>query len=395
MPTKRLTEQNVTRLDLPKRGANPLRYWDDRRGAHAVHGLFVLVGPSGTRSYHVIYRFPGANKEHLLGLGRVGEVSLADARAKALAARQAAARGDDPKADNPRLTDTFKTAVEKWTVQEQQDRKGLLTADRSQAYINAVCARWAERPLGTLCYPEIEDLLAEYRRKRPYGANRIHTHLKQMFRWAVRTKRIAASPMSEMPPPWLGAKPRQRDWFAGEKADAFVKKLWQCATDLGGDRERFIKLVMLLGKRRGAIETMRWDHINSTWHWSPTCGNKWKRCHAVPLPKLAQRVLSPRGDKGRVIEPFNPDIFRKQVARLIGDPTFFWHGCRHLVETKLGELKVPPHIRDMVLDHAPARGAGADYDHGDYKEEVGEALERWAGYVERLVAPAENARVLR
>ena len=385
---KRLTEDNV--LGVPTR-RTPYRVWDS--GSHAARGLFVLVQPSGTRAYHVSFRFDGATKEHTMALGRVGEIALEDARAKALTARKAAARGDDPRKRDG--ADSFKGCVQTWIANECQGRKGLLTADRTQSYVLAICKRWHDRAIGTLRYGEIDDLLSEYRKAHPYGANRIHTHLKQMFRWAVRTKRISASPMAEMPPPWLGAKPRQRDWFAGENADNMIVRLWNGATQLGGDRERFIKLVMITGKRRGAIETMHWEHISADWYWQPTCGNKWKRCHAIPLPKLAQRVLGKHGGTGRVLEPFNPDNLRKQVARLIGVDDFFFHGCRHMAETKMGELKVLPHIRDMILDHASKRGTGKDYDHGDYREEVGAALELWAGYVERLVAPAENARVLR
>jgi hypothetical protein len=60
------------------------------------------------------------------------------------------------------------------------------------------------------------------------------------------------NPMADKPLPWLGAKPRQRNWFKGDKADELIRKLWHVATQLGGDRERFIKLVLILGKRRGA-----------------------------------------------------------------------------------------------------------------------------------------------
>jgi integrase len=54
---------------------------------------------------------------------------------------------------------------------------------------------------------------------------------------------------------------------------------------------------------------------------------------------------------------------------------FFLHACRHTVETRMAELRIPPHIRDLILDHAPARGSGAGYDHYTYRDEMREALE--------------------
>jgi hypothetical protein len=48
----------------------------------------------------------------------------------------------------------------------------------------------------------------------------------------------------------------------------------------------------------------------------------------------------------------------------------------------MAELSIPPHIRDLILDHAPARGSGAGYDHYTYRDEMREALEAWAGHIE-------------
>jgi hypothetical protein len=51
-------------------------------------------------------------------------------------------------------------------------------------------------------------------------------------------------------------------------------------------------------------------------------------------------------------------------------------------------------VRDLLLDHAPTRGSGKDYDHWDYRDEKCEAMEQWADYVEHLVVP-EGMKVLR
>jgi integrase len=82
------------------------------------------------------------------------------------------------------------------------------------------------------------------------------------------------------------------------------------------------------------------------------------------------------------------------VQELSGIVDFFPHAIRHTVETRLAELRVPPHVRDLLLDHAPARGSGAGYDHHHYREEMLEAMELWADHIEGLVAP-EGVKVLR
>ncbi len=388
MPRKRLTEQNV--ISLPtKRTA--YRVWD--AGSDKVNGLHVLVQKSGTRSYRVNYRFPGSPKEQVVQLGRVGEITLSAARSKALDIRRTAAAGADPKATE--ASDTFKTCVETWTTNEQVGRKECVSADRTQIFLLSACERWHDRQIATLRYSEIDDLLCAYRKRSPYSANRIHAHLKTLFRWAVRTKRLAVSPMAEMPRPWLGAKARTRSWFEGEKADEVLSQLWQCADQLGGSRGKFIKLLVITGKRRTAIETMRWEHIDQAWYWRPTLGTKRKRCHAIPLPKLAQRVLSPREGRDRVLGPFDAQALVRNVRSMTGIEDFIWHGVRHIMATKLRQLRVSPYVARLVLDHVAFSDAHSGYEHSDHRAEMLEALELWCSHVESLVQPADTVRVLR
>ena len=52
--------------------------WD--AGTGAARGMAVLVNPTGTKTYFVNYRFPGSKALHYKKLGRVGEVTLEEAR---------------------------------------------------------------------------------------------------------------------------------------------------------------------------------------------------------------------------------------------------------------------------------------------------------------------------
>ena len=113
------------------------------------------------------------------------------------------------------------------------------------------------------------------------------------------------------------------------------------------------------------------------------------------MPKKAQQILHPKDERGLVFGPLQLNRAQYAVKQAANMPDFFWHGVRHLLETKLAELKVPPHIRDQLFDHAPNRGAGAGYDHHGYKDEMLAALDRWAEHVERLVSPGEGVARLR
>lgn len=131
--------------------------------------------------------------------------------------------------------DSFEACVKASTLNEQRGRKALLTADRSQAYLLKVCKRWHDRPVGTLTYAKIEDLLSKYRKRR------------RMMRTALTRT-------------WANCSAGRCAHLAGEKADDVIKAVWNYATQVSADRERFVKIYQLLGKRRSAIQTMRLEH---------------------------------------------------------------------------------------------------------------------------------------
>ncbi len=79
--TVRLLALNIPRISEP--------------GMHADgNGLYLLVGPSGAKSW--IYRYRAVGKLHDKGLGPLHTVSLAEARAKALECRKMRLDGIDP-----------------------------------------------------------------------------------------------------------------------------------------------------------------------------------------------------------------------------------------------------------------------------------------------------------
>lgn len=55
----------------------------------------------------------------------------------------------------------------------------------------------------------------------------------------------------------------------------------------------------------------------------------------------------------------------------------------------MGELRVPRHIRKLLLDHAD-NDVTSIYDRYEYLDERRDALELWAGKIERLVAPPDE-----
>lgn len=82
-------------------------------------GLYVLINPGGGKLWRLKYRFEG--KEKLLAIGTYPAVSLKEARARAVTAKEMIARGVDPcaarkaaKAEAIARSRTFEVVAREW-----------------------------------------------------------------------------------------------------------------------------------------------------------------------------------------------------------------------------------------------------------------------------------------
>ena len=400
---KTLNEKNV--LTLP---CKPKQHsvWDKGTGTGSVPGLHILISKRGIKTYRSLYRYPDG-KRHARKLGRVGVMTLAEAREACRQDQRKALQGHDPKADVPTSSVSFKSAVEDYVKHELIGNKENVSAHEARRSVLKACEAWHARPLATIRPEEIGKLLREIRdgdstkgiRPKRYMANSVYGNLKPFFAWCVQPEvhKLTVSPMQGMKKPWSGATARERVY-----SDDELKALWKAADTIGGLEGPFLKLALLTGKRRGHLIAMQWNELEDKdggLIWTPPAGRKYKRNHPIPLSKRAVEILSSIKPKD-IIK--NPHVFpgrflgtllsagtkmQKRVQEATGIEDWFLHACRHTVETKLAELRVAPHVRDLLLDHATKRGSGAGYDHHHYRDEMREAMEKWAAHIKRLVSP--------
>jgi integrase len=397
---KRFTEESVEALPIKRRQHMA---WDS--GPDAARGLGILISPSGSRSYRVTYYFPGSPKGHSMHLGRVGEMTLEDARKQLRLAREKARQGIDPKHDDLTKSADFRSAVEHFVKQELVGRRGNSTALESRRILLKACAEWEHRPIATIRVQEIDSLVSAIRdgdsvSKGPYIANKVYAQLRNFFSWCAKPSiaKLKSSPMVGLDKPFTKERARSRTFSNDE-----LKLIWNAADQLSGVEGRFLKMLLLTGKRKGALSQMKWQEIDDDWFWNPPQSeHRNKRLHPIPLPKLAQRILGPRQSKGYVFPgpvehthySDSANTLHRMVKRRVDLKDFFPHALRHTAETQMAALGIAPHIRDLLFDHRPARGAGSGYDHYSYGKEMRAAMDLWAAHIEALVAP-KGARVLR
>jgi integrase len=394
------TDTNVLSLSPDK--SQQYLIWDE--GTGSVRGLTILVSPRGGKSYRMSYYYEGSPKAHWKNLGRVDAFEFVEeARDAARKVLQLVRQGRDPNAGEPIKVELFQQALDLF-FRSTKARKGKKRSERSaqisHQFILKHCAPWLKRPVASIRQSEVNELLeallvgddAKGIRGKPYASLRLHAHLTTFYTWCVGKQYVTQSPLFAIEKPWDGAAPRERPWFEGKPANDAIKSLWRCADQLTDVEGKYLRMLLLTGKRKTPIAKMRWEEIDDSWFWNaPKSDIDNKRLHPIPLPALAKQILGRRQATGAVFDGINPNQnLQNKIRKLTGIDTFIFHGTRHVAETKLAELRVPTDIRDRLFDHAPKRGSGKHYDKYLYKDEMRAALTLWGDHILSFVAPPER-----
>jgi integrase len=375
---------------------------DRKRGDAPARGLCVLVSPKGAKSYRAVYYFPGSAAPHYKHLGRVGELSLAEARKRTLATRAMAKEGHDPQAGDPAKSGSFEVLFKEWIQQEQVGRLKLKSALLTQSFTLTNCAAFAARPVASIQYAEIEKLLASIRdgtggkKPRPAAAIRIYAHLRSFFKWCARHGGpLQRSPMEGMPVP---APHKASERFY---TDAEVRKIWRAAEKLDPLEGGFVKLIFLLATRREELAQAKWAEFDNadapTLFTIPFIRTKGKTSrkpinYLVPLPKLASRILKslPKRDDGTLFPRMDYDKLKIALVAAGAPKDFKLHTARHTIATWLQKSGKSEWEVALVLNHASS-GVTAGYSHSHPTDLKRNLLEEWADHVKQLVQPDKDA----
>ena len=377
-------------------------------------GLGLRVTSGGQRSFFIWYRWKGKPRRDTLK-PHYPALSLTDARAEArltkidkdnecdprLSGRKPRKHYAPKRVDQANVPGTYAKAVEEYVRRYQEGTAQNVTAGEVKRCLLKFGEAW-EGPVSDITARDIRAKLEAIRDvgqdkgPSPYMANRYFSYLRKFFSWCAEPgiEIVETSPMWGMKKPWNGEASRDRVFDDDE-----IAAIWKAADQQSPATGALVKLGMLTGKRAGALSAMRWSEIDETGLWEPPQDLRrkrgTKRRHAIPIPALGLRIIRalPKISGNDFVFPGRKDgthlrpgtSLSRSMKKIAGVDDFMFHALRHTVETGMAELRVLPHIRDLVLDHAPVRGAGGGYDHHLYRDEMAEALEAWADHVQGVL----------
>jgi integrase len=368
-------------------------------------GLYLVVQPSGARSWAVRYRHEGQSRKLTLP----GLLSLAAARKQATAALAELAGGVDPatkerqskasaaKANAERARDTFLALSRQFLDLYAAKKTRENTYVHYKRMLEIAGEHWGAKSIHEIRRRDIVELLDKIAVDRPVLANRTLAVLSKFFRWLAGRDVVESSPCVGVERP---AEEIPRDRVL---SDDELRRLWLACDQIGGRIGAFVKVLLLTGQRRSEVAGIEQSEIEGDLWTLPSERVKNARVHVVPLARQVVEIIDSQppvekdyvftGSKRKRIGSFTR--YKDQIDAIMKpDSPWVFHDLRRTCASGMSRLGVSVPVVEKVLNHAGGTFAGVvgTYNRYDHLPEKRAALQRWADHVEAIVNgnPAQN-----
>jgi integrase len=387
---------------------HPKRYEVHDRGCP---GLYVVVFPSGRKSFVVRYRSHGLSRKLSLGpfveqetqeaVALDAPLSLSAARMKATAALHRAKAGFDPagekreKKQAERVEDSNSLAVVVDTFLELQQREApLRSIDQRRADLKLLCEKLGKRPVDSITKEQfVIQLDAISIERGPVRANRVQKALKRLLAWYAGRRSGYRSVADSMEARIKVAERARTRVLSDEE----LRRIWTTAESYQHKQfGAYIQFLLLAAARRNeAAGFQRSELQDGDTNWIiPGTRYKTKVDTLIPLSAAAQAIIAaqpageyPFGFKGA--RPLTNSAVRKaEFDKASGTSGWTLHDLRRTSRTLMSRVGISSDHAERCLGHVIG-GVRRHYDLHEYESEKRHAFEMLAALISNIVHPQE------
>ncbi len=361
-------------------------------------GLYLVVGPTGTRKW--VYRFSWNGRVTETGLGSAHDVSLAEAREDAAEKRKLVKAGINPiearreAARRAMALPTFGEVADDYIASKASEWRNDKHAAQWRMTLETYAAPLRGLPVDKIGVAEILSVLQPVWQEKPETASRLRGRLEHVLD-AAKAK---GHRTGENPARWRGhldklLPKRQRltrghfDAMPYEDVPAFMESLRQRE----GMAALVLEFLILTAARSGEVYGARWSEIDlvaAVWT-VPAERTKPGRVHRVPLSKSALAILEKvatarTGDlvfPGARSDKQLSTMAMEMLLRRMKVTGATVHGFRSSFRDWAGnETSFAREVAEAALSHVIGDKAEQAYRRGDALEKRRELMEAWASF---------------
>ncbi|MEO0400632.1 MAG: integrase arm-type DNA-binding domain-containing protein [Pseudomonadota bacterium] len=365
-------------------------------------GLYILVGPKGSKLWRLKYRF--MEKEKLLSFGSYPELSLSKARKARDLAREQLADGLDPsqvrKEEKERLlqekTRTFRTLTAEYLEKLKREGRAESTLKKARWVLDMACDDFGDMSAADVKAPDILKCLKKLEAKGTLETGRrLKMMIGSVLRYGISVGWLEADPT----PALRGAitRPQHKPHAAITDTDA-LRGLMRAIADFGGQPTTRIglQLLALLVPRPGELRRAKWQEFDTDKRvWTiPAERTKMRRPHRTPLSEAAISLLEELHPITGYCDFLLPSIRTNQKP--ISDATFVAalrrmgysgeemsaHGFRATFSTLANESGLwNPDAIERALAHVDGNKVRAAYARSEFWDERVRLADWWSNQI--------------
>jgi len=361
-------------------------------------GLYLLIRPTGTKSWQFRYQFMG--KEKTLSIGQYPVVSLADARRKRDEAKMLLAEGTDPSIQKQldridahvKARMTFKEVADEYYEALIDRELAPATLRKKHWHIEDLAKPLHNRPIDQITAAELLHLLKPIERSgRRETAKKLRATISAIFRLAMVTMRAPADPSAALKDALLPPKVKGRAAITDEKEFGQLLRRLDDYTGwpvIPAAMKFQILTCTRPGEARGA-RMQEFDLDSRTWT-IPATRMKMRREHKVPLSDQAFDIVMDNWSEIKGVELLFPsnisnrklvseNAFNTVLRRLgySGDEVTA-HGFRATASTILNSHEYNPDVIEAILAHQDTNAIRRTYNRTTYWDPRVEMMQIWA-----------------
>jgi integrase len=364
-------------------------------------GLALRVGESGSRTWSLEVKVDG--RQRRFTVGNAAALSLADARRRAGALRDSVLNGHDP------------VEAKRERRRQVQLRRGGGADGGTITTLLDSFERLKARPAGLRSWPGMRKMIehnfkallgkapsaltradlrgvldAAVARGAPISGKRGVRYLGRVYGWALKRELVAVNPVKGLDLDELtrAEPPRQRILD-----DSELRAVWKAAIEAGTPFGDLARLYLLTGLRREEAAAMRWSDLDNGTV-LVLQATKTGVSHRLPLSAAALAIIEAQPRRGAGVFTMSngrpvsaaATSWHRENRKLVdaaGTAPWTWHDLRRTARTLLARIGTDDLVAELILNHAMPGKLRRTYVLHRYQDEMRQALERLAAFIDR------------
>ena len=370
-----LTKRGIDALQAAPLGKRQL-VWDA-----LVPGFAVRVTDRGAKAFVLVARFPGSPNPTARALGRVGAISLEDARARAREWIGLIYQGRDPATQlHAQEAGTLQAVSLDWLARDGAKLRSI--ANLRASLERNVLPILGSKPIAEIRRSEIVRLLDWVKDERgPIAANRALALLRRIMNWhAARSDDFPSPIVRGMARPEV-ARDRILD-------DDELRAVWKA--EVSPVFAAYVRFLLLTAARRNEASQMKWSEIKGSDWVLPPERNKTGVELVRPLsgaalsivegmPRVCDFVFTRQG-RGAI---GGLSQLKAQLDHASGTSEWTLHDLRRTARSLMSRAGVPSDHAERCLGHTIG-GIRGVYDRHTYRQEMLLASEKLAALITQI-----------